>query len=36
MEPLPRGRHGLSREFIADHQRERLLAAIAASLDEHG
>ena len=36
MEPLPRGRHGLSREFIADHQRERVLAAIAASLDERG
>jgi AcrR family transcriptional regulator len=36
MKPLPRGRHGLSREFIAKHQRERLLAAIAASLDEHG
>lgn len=36
MEPLPRGRHRLSREFIADHQRERLLAAIAASLDDHG
>jgi AcrR family transcriptional regulator len=36
MEPLPRGRHGLSREFIAEHQRERLLAAIADSLDEHG
>ncbi len=36
MKPLPRGRHGLSREFIAEHQRERLLTAIAASLDEHG
>ena len=36
MKPLPRGRHGLSREFIAEHQRERLLAAIADSLDEHG
>lgn len=36
MKPLPRGRHGLSREFIAEHQQERLLAAIAASLDEHG
>jgi AcrR family transcriptional regulator len=34
--PLPRGRHGLSREFIAKHQRERLIAAIAESLDEHG
>ncbi len=36
MKPLPRGRHGLSREFIAEHQRERLLSAIAESLDEHG
>ncbi len=36
MKPLPRGRHGLSREFIAEHQRERLLAAIADSLDERG
>jgi AcrR family transcriptional regulator len=36
MKPLPRGRHGLPREFIARHQRERLLVAIADSLDEHG
>jgi AcrR family transcriptional regulator len=36
MESLPHGRHGLSREFIAGHQRERLLAAIAASLDRNG
>lgn len=36
MKPLPRGRHGLSREFIAQHQRGRLLAAIADSLDENG
>ncbi len=36
MQPLPRGRHGLSREFIAEHQRGRLLAAIADSLDERG
>lgn len=36
MNPLPRGRHGLSREFIAEHQRNRLIAAIADSLDEHG
>lgn len=36
MEPLPRGRHGLSREFIAQHQRERLLTAIADSLEELG
>lgn len=36
MKQLPRGRHGLSREFIAEHQRERLLAAIADLLDENG
>jgi AcrR family transcriptional regulator len=36
MKPLPRGRHGLPREFIAEHQRERLVAAIAVSLDENG
>lgn len=36
MKALPRGRHGLPREFIAQHQRERLLGAIAACLDEHG
>ena len=36
MPPLPRGRHGLSREYIAENQRERLLAAIADSLDEQG
>jgi AcrR family transcriptional regulator len=36
MEPLPRGRHGLSREFIAANQRGRLVAAIAATLDEAG
>jgi AcrR family transcriptional regulator len=36
MKSLPRGRHGLSREFIAEHQRERLLAAIADLLDELG
>jgi AcrR family transcriptional regulator len=36
MKSLPRGRHGLSREFIANHQRDRLLAALAASLDESG
>lgn len=33
---LPRGRHGLPREFVAQHQRERLLAATATSLDERG
>jgi AcrR family transcriptional regulator len=36
MKPLPRGRHGLSREFIADNQRKRLITAIAGSLDEQG
>lgn len=36
MTSLPRGRHGLSREFIADHQRARLFAAIASVLDERG
>jgi AcrR family transcriptional regulator len=36
MKPLPRGRHGLSREFIAANQRERLITAIADSLDERG
>jgi AcrR family transcriptional regulator len=33
---LPRGRHGLSRDFVAHNQRERLLAAIAESLHGHG
>jgi AcrR family transcriptional regulator len=36
MKPLPRGRHGLSREYVAENQRERLLAAIADSLEENG
>src|ERR1044072_1843649 len=36
MKPLPRGRHGLSREYIAEHQRGRLLGAIAESLEENG
>jgi AcrR family transcriptional regulator len=36
MESLPRGRHGLPREYIAEHQRERLIAAIADLLDECG
>jgi AcrR family transcriptional regulator len=36
MKPLPRGRHGLSREFIAENQRKRLIAAIADTLDELG
>lgn len=33
MTSLPRGRHGLSREFIADHQRGRLFAAVGAVID---
>jgi AcrR family transcriptional regulator len=36
MTPLPRGRHGLSREFVADNQRQRVVAAIAEVLDECG
>jgi AcrR family transcriptional regulator len=36
MKPLPRGRHGLPREYIARHQRERILTAIAELLDERG
>jgi AcrR family transcriptional regulator len=36
MKSLPRGRHGLSREFVAQNQRERLLASIAESLHQHG
>jgi AcrR family transcriptional regulator len=33
---LPRGRHGLSPEFVAQNQCERLLAALAESLYERG
>jgi AcrR family transcriptional regulator len=36
VERLPRGRHGLSREFVAQNQRERLLAALAECLSERG
>jgi AcrR family transcriptional regulator len=36
MTQLPRGRHGLTREFITEHQRGRLLTAIAESLAEYG
>src|SRR3954470_21567197 len=35
-QPLPKGRHGLSREFIASNQRERLLDAIANVVAEKG
>lgn len=34
--PLPGGHHGLTREQIADSQRERLLAAIAQEVSAHG
>jgi len=34
--PLPGGHHGLSRKQIVDSQRERLLAAIAREVAEHG
>jgi AcrR family transcriptional regulator len=36
VERLPRGRHGLSREFVAQNQRERLLVALADCLAEKG
>jgi AcrR family transcriptional regulator len=36
VERLPRGRHGLSREFVAQNQRERLFAALAECLHESG
>ncbi len=36
MERLPRGRHGLSREYVAQNQRDRLLAALAECLHESG
>jgi len=36
MERLPRGRHGLPREFVEQNQRERLLAALAGCLAEKG
>jgi AcrR family transcriptional regulator len=36
VERLPRGRHGLSPEFVAQNQRERLLAALADCLYERG
>jgi AcrR family transcriptional regulator len=36
MTQLPRGRHGLSREYIAAHQRARLFAAVATVLDSQG
>jgi AcrR family transcriptional regulator len=36
MTQLPRGRHGLSREYIAEHQRARLFAAVAVVLAGKG
>jgi AcrR family transcriptional regulator len=36
VERLPRGRHGLPREFVAQNQRARLLAALAECLEEKG
>jgi AcrR family transcriptional regulator len=36
MEPLPRGRHGLSPEFVVRNQRERLMTALAEALLEDG
>jgi len=33
---LPRGRHGLPREFVAHNQRERLIAGVAESVLERG
>jgi AcrR family transcriptional regulator len=36
VERLPRGRHGLPREFVAQNQRERLLASLAECLEQGG
>ncbi|MBS1878170.1 MAG: TetR/AcrR family transcriptional regulator [Actinobacteria bacterium] len=36
MDRLPRGRHGLSPEYVAQHQRERLIAALTEVLYEVG
>ena len=36
MERLPRGRHGLSPEFVARNQRERLIAGLTGALYEVG
>jgi AcrR family transcriptional regulator len=33
---LPRGRHGLPREFVERNQRERLICGLAEALYEHG
>jgi AcrR family transcriptional regulator len=34
--PLPAGRHGLSREQVVRHQRERLIGGLAEAVAEHG
>ena len=34
--PLPAGRHGYSREQVAHHQRERLIAGLAAAVAQKG
>ncbi|HET9164136.1 MAG TPA: TetR/AcrR family transcriptional regulator [Solirubrobacterales bacterium] len=34
--PLPAGRHGFSREQVAHHQRERLIAGLAEAVTEKG
>jgi AcrR family transcriptional regulator len=36
MDRLPRGRHGLSPEFVARNQHDRLIAALILTLDEVG
>jgi AcrR family transcriptional regulator len=36
VQQLPRGRHGLTREQVQASQRGRMLAAVAASVAEHG
>jgi AcrR family transcriptional regulator len=36
MDRLPRGRHGLSPEFVARNQRDRLISALIFTLDEVG
>ena len=36
MEKLPRGRHGLSPEYVARNQRERLLTAVAECVADVG
>jgi len=36
MDRLPRGRHGLSPEFVAQNQRERLIAGLTSALHEVG